>query len=228
MNGCGPIPCLQVARRGFCRHPDCLVTAPRMSACSSMCYRRGLAIRYAKAMQLYAGIHYNFSPAAPLWACFRAGEVIRARRRTFSQSAYMDLIANFRRYAAADVVLLVPSRPLIARPSFKGVITSCCRWASKRPVPAHATSLRMSDLGYKTTPSPGPERLLQQPRTVHRPACRSDSACRTQDLRPSWVRMMPRVNGRQLNTNLLQIENEFYSRFAQARDAQVARSRCTP
>lgn len=39
-------------------------------------YRRGLALRYGKAMQCIAGIHYNYSLPEQLWQLFAQEEGI--------------------------------------------------------------------------------------------------------------------------------------------------------
>ncbi|HEU4375359.1 MAG TPA: glutamate--cysteine ligase, partial [Telluria sp.] len=66
-------------------------------------YRRGLALRYGKAMQCIAGIHYNYSLSEKLWPLLAADAGIPEERRTalrdFQSESYIALIRNFRRYS---------------------------------------------------------------------------------------------------------------------------------
>ncbi len=66
-------------------------------------YRRGLALRYGKAMQCIAGIHYNYSLPEKLWQVFAQDEgIVEERRhalRDFQSESYIAMIRNFRRYA---------------------------------------------------------------------------------------------------------------------------------
>src|SRR5471032_2891987 len=81
-------------------------------------YRRGLALRYGKAMQCIAGIHYNYSLDDRLWRVLaeNEGNDKRLSPKSFQSEAYLATIRNFRRYSWLLMYLLAPRR--------------CCRPAS--------------------------------------------------------------------------------------------------
>jgi len=68
-------------------------------------YRRGLALRYGKAMQCIAGIHYNYSLDERLWQLLAAdaGTTSSASTGTTAKDiqseSYLATIRNFRRYS---------------------------------------------------------------------------------------------------------------------------------
>src|SRR5690606_37148585 len=55
-------------------------------------YRRGLALRYGKAMQCIAGIHYNFSLAEPAWEVLRAADGDGRSARDYQSESYISLL----------------------------------------------------------------------------------------------------------------------------------------
>ena len=181
-------------------------------------YRRGLSHRYGRVMQIIAGVHFNFSLARPFWAAFRAMEGRDAEPiGAVTSSAYFALVRNFHRRGWL-VPLLFGSSPAICR-SFLGAapheFSELGRGTLYEPF---ATSLRMSDIGYKNDTQRQLGISYDSPaayvRTLH------DATERAH--RP-YEEIGIVVDGeyRQLNSNLLQIENEFYS-FV--RPKQIARS----
>ena len=170
-------------------------------------YRKGLALRYGRTMQCIAGIHYNFSLPESLWTLLRDAEGGSADDRDYQSSAYIALIRNFRRYSWLLMYLFGASPALDAgflrsRPhqleSFDAD-TLFLPWA---------TSLRMSDLGYQSNAQAGLT------------PCYNDLTSYTDSLRRAvatpyapYVEVGTHKDGEwvQLNTNILQIENEYYS-----------------
>ncbi|MEG2032486.1 MAG: glutamate--cysteine ligase, partial [Janthinobacterium sp.] len=69
-------------------------------------YRRGLALRYGKAMQCIAGIHYNYSLDEQLWQVLASQPGTRASPahaaatpKDVQSESYLATIRNFRRYS---------------------------------------------------------------------------------------------------------------------------------
>ena len=181
-------------------------------------YRRGLGHRYGRVMQIISGVHFNFSLPRPFWAALREmegcnGEPIGA----FSSDRYFALVRNFHRRGWL-VPLLFGSSPAICR-SFLGsaphTFSELGRGTLYEPF---ATSLRMSDIGYKNKSQRQLGISYDSPadyiRTLHEA---------TEAAHPPYEELGVVVDGehRQLNANLLQIENEYYS-FV--RPKQIARS----
>jgi glutamate--cysteine ligase len=61
-------------------------------------YRRGLGNRYGRAMQVIAGVHYNFSFADGFWPMYQDLRQDREQPGHFRSEAYMGLIRNLQRY----------------------------------------------------------------------------------------------------------------------------------
>ncbi|HEX2520406.1 MAG TPA: glutamate--cysteine ligase [Castellaniella sp.] len=168
-------------------------------------YRLGLAWRYGKIMQCIAGVHYNYSLPEAAWDLLAAGDTAQARRN----SGYMGLIRNFMRHSWLLMYLFgaspAVSRSFLQRAGFETQLTQlspdtyCLPWA---------TSLRMSDLGYK---SPTQSDLQLCYNDLDTFTARIYSACTTPW--PAYEEIGTHRDGQriQLNTNILQIENEYYS-----------------
>ena len=181
-------------------------------------YRRGLSHRYGRVMQIISGVHFNFSLPRPFWTAYRNVEG-RSRERlgTFRSHGYFALVRNFHRRGWL-VPLLFGSSPAICR-SFLGsaphTFSELGRGTLYEPF---ATSLRMSDIGYKNKSQRQLGISYDSPadyiRTLHEA---------TEAPHPPYEAIGVVVDGehRQLNANLLQIENEYYS-FV--RPKQIARS----
>jgi glutamate--cysteine ligase len=170
-------------------------------------YRKGLGYRYGRTMQTIAGIHYNFSLPEEFWELYRKLLGNTASPQDFKTAQYFALIRNFRRYSWLLLYLFGASPAL------------CRSFVSSNPnhgldpyddyslyLP-YATSLRMGDLGYTSQAQAAlyisynsleeyTEGLLKAIKTPY-PAY---ADFHTEDGSPA-----------QLNANLLQIENEFYS-----------------
>ena len=181
-------------------------------------YRRGLAHRYGRVMQIISGVHFNFSLPRPFWAAYREMEGRGGERLgAFSSDGYFALVRNFHRRGWL-APLLFGSSPAICR-SFLGdaphTFSELGRGTLHEPF---GTSLRMSDVGYKNKSQRQLGISYDSPadyvRTLHKA---------TEDPHPPYEDIGVVVDGehRQLNANLLQIENEYYS-FV--RPKQIARS----
>ena len=167
-------------------------------------YRRGLALRYSKTMQCIAGVHYNFSLHDDLWDdIVPQGADAKARR----SQGYIALIRNFTRYSWL-LMYLFGASPAVSRGFLRGNEHSLQSLDADTLYLPHATSLRMSDLGY------------QSEAQAQLKLCYNDLdtfLCRLHDAvtRPwsEYEQIGTHRDGEwvQLNTNLLQIENEYYS-----------------
>lgn len=168
-------------------------------------YRQGLAVRYGKKMQCIAGVHYNFSLPSLCWET-QAGDSPQAKQN----HGYMGLIRNFNRYAWLLMYLFGAS------PAVNGSFLSEAQKANLQAVVPgqthsyclpYATSLRMSDLGYKNDAQTRLKtcfnhldnflELIAQAVSTPWPAYQAIGTQRD----GQWL---------QLNTHILQIENEFY------------------
>lgn len=171
-------------------------------------YRRGLAIRYGKAMQCIAGIHYNFSLPPQLWATLQEHAGDSRSAQDYQSERYIALIRNFRRYAWL-LMYLFGASPAVCASFLQGRDHKLEPLGERSLYLPYATSLRMSDLGYNNNAQSGLNvcyNSLDNYLTSMREATGLPYApyerMGTHDANGEW---------QQLNTNLLQIENEFYS-----------------
>jgi len=167
-------------------------------------YRRGLAERYGKAMQCIAGVHYNFSFPDAFWDLMDVeGETLQERR----SKGYLALIRNFTRYSWL-LMYLFGTSPAVSASFLAKDDHGLHHLDSDTLYLPYATSLRMSDLGYHNKAQSELQLCYNDIETFLK---RMYDAVTTPW--PPYQAIGTHRNGEwiQLNTNLLQIENEYYS-----------------
>ncbi len=170
-------------------------------------YRRGLGYRYGRAMQAIAGVHFNYSLPLDFWPEYEAFVGRSESLRDFRSAELMGLVRNYRRCAWL-VTYLNGASPALGR-SFRPdghellVELDAATWYAP-----YATSLRMSDLGYRNKTQ---GRLSIRANSLTEYLAGIRSAVTT--VEPAYEAIGVLVDGdyRQLNANILQIENEYYS-----------------
>jgi glutamate--cysteine ligase len=170
-------------------------------------YRRGLALRYGKAMQCIAGLHYNYSLSEDLWRVLKNDEKSTLDDQAFQSESYIALIRNFQRYSWL-LMYLFGASPALSTHFLRGREHALETLSGDTLYLPYATSLRMSDLGYQNNAQAG----LMQPYNDLESYMRSLSRAVRQPY-PAYEAIGTRRDGEwiQLNTNLLQIENEYYA-----------------
>jgi glutamate--cysteine ligase len=170
-------------------------------------YRRGLALRYGKAMQCIAGVHYNYSLPDDLWALLKKEEGVAGSAKSFQSESYFALIRNFRRYSWL-LMYLFGAAPALSKGFLRGRAHQLETLSSDTLYLPYATSLRMSDLGYQNDAQSG---LTPQENSLDNYVATLTAAVN----RPyaPYAAIGTRQNGEwvQISTNVLQIENEYYS-----------------
>jgi glutamate--cysteine ligase len=170
-------------------------------------YREGLGHRYSRLMQTIAGIHYNFSMPESFWEDYRAVLGSTEPLQDFQTRHYLHLIRNFHRYSWL-LVYLFGASPAVCRCFTKDREHDLERWDEHTLYKPYATCLRMGDLGYRSDAQ----------RSIY--VCYNDinnyidslySALSTPY--PEYENIGLEKDGHklQINTNLLQLENEFYA-----------------
>jgi len=167
-------------------------------------YRRGLAERYGKTMQCIAGVHYNFSLPEALWSVLDTQPGSGQDRRS---RGYIGLIRNFTRYSWL-LMYLFGSAPALASGFLQGQDHALDKLGDHTLYLPYATSLRMSDLGYQNKAQSQLKLCYNDLDTF---LGRLYGAV-TQPW-PDYQNIGTHRDGEwiQLNTNVLQIENEYYS-----------------
>ncbi|VAX76444.1 Glutamate--cysteine ligase [Serratia symbiotica] len=185
-------------------------------------YREGLKNRYGALMQTISGVHYNFSLPIAFWQAWRGIEDVESGKAQIS-AGYFSLIRNYYRFGWVIPYLFGASPATCSsflRNRKSNLPFECAEWGMCY-LP-YATSLRLSDLGYTNQ-------------------SQSDLGINLNDL-ASYVAALKRAvitpsetfarlglkegdHYLQLNSNLLQIENELY---APIRPKRVTNSEETP
>ncbi|HEY5623437.1 MAG TPA: glutamate--cysteine ligase [Gammaproteobacteria bacterium] len=170
-------------------------------------YREGLGFRYGRAMQAISGVHFNFSMPAGFWELYRASENERGNLQSFVSDRYMGLVRNYRRLAWL-VIYLFGASPALCKSFRPDGHETLAEFDASTWFGPYSTSLRMSDIGYRNK-SQSRIKISANSLDEYTAALGSAITTSSRDYEDIGVR----VNGkyRQLNTNLLQIENEYYS-----------------
>lgn len=173
-------------------------------------YRRGLGYRYGRSMQAISGIHFNYSVPETLWPVLQQLQNNKQPLEEFISSSYFGMVRNFLRQGWL-ILYLFGASPAICKSFFKSrpelgdAFDEFDRYTFYHP---YATSLRMSDIGYKSTNQANLE-ISYNSLTEY-----TDSLGQAIETPyPDYEKIGVKVDGeyRQLNSNALQIENEFYS-----------------
>lgn len=168
-------------------------------------YRKGLALRYGKAMQLIAGMHFNYSICHDLFRYY--AEVMgREFNQNFIDERYMNMVRNIRKYAWLTAYLFGHS-PAVDQSFFHGLPHKLQTFDNDTLYLPYATSLRMSDIGYqnKTGHLVSANTLAQYVSDLKAAVLTPNAAYQQMGLKDT------QGNYQQINTNLLQIENEYYT-----------------
>lgn len=199
-------------------------------------YRKGLGLRYGKAMQTIAGVHFNFSWPAEFWPEWHALQQQSGRNssKSFSEHStqnfiteqYFHMTRNLLRFGWL-VPYLFGSSPAICK-TFLGdapPTDSMKCFQEHTFYEPYGTSLRMGDIGYqyrKDSSSPinvsyssVDEYVRDLLKLVSTPNKRYEEI----GLRDE------KGDYQQINTNRLQIENEYYS---SVRPKQIPNAREMP
>ncbi|MET0051197.1 MAG: glutamate--cysteine ligase [Candidatus Thiodiazotropha sp.] len=171
-------------------------------------YRRGLSHRYGRMMQAIAGVHFNVSFAESLWPALQAAKGEAGDLRTFVDERYMSTLRNVQRYDWLQLYLFGASPA--SHIDFSGARHKLSRLDRETAFAPAATSLRMSDMGY-TNRMPAGRAVFIDSNSLSAYAASLGRAVQTPHA--PYEAIGVRVGGEhhQLNTHLLQIENEYYT-----------------
>ncbi|HEV2230274.1 MAG TPA: glutamate--cysteine ligase [Steroidobacteraceae bacterium] len=182
-------------------------------------YRNGLGLRYGRMMQAISGVHFNYSFPLPFWEAYAAlrGERVSGSGSGFVSASYFDLLRNYRRHGWL-VLYLFGVSPVVCKSFLRGRDMQLQELGMGTAYEPYATSLRMSDVGYRNRSQAGLSVSVNNLEEYVRDLQRAIGTPY-----PPYEALGVKVDGewRQLNANILQIENEYYSFI---RPKRVARS----
>lgn len=170
-------------------------------------YRQGLAVRYGRVMQSIAGTHYNFSLPDVFWTEWQRMAGDQQSLQDFKSEQYFWLIRNFRRRSWL-LMYLFGSSPALDASFVAGRPHNLKSWDQQTWFSPKATSLRMGDLGYHNNAQASLNICFNRletyvetlERAIHTPWPAYEAIGLWRDGEPI-----------QINTSVLQIENEYYS-----------------
>ncbi|AUX71796.1 glutamate--cysteine ligase [Erwinia pyrifoliae] len=172
-------------------------------------YRQGLKNRYGALMQVISGVHYNFSLPLSFWQAW-AGVKDAERGKEAISAGYLQLIRNYYRFGWV-IPYLFGASPAICSSFLQGKESALPFERSDKGVLSlpYATSLRLSDLGYTNKSQSSlditfnhlPDYIAGLKAAIKTPSAEF-AAMGIKDSHGDWL---------QLNTNVLQIENELYA-----------------
>lgn len=179
-------------------------------------YRRGLSNRYGRLMQVIAGIHYNFSMPDAFWQPYQQLCGDTGSLQEFRTNKYLHLIRNFHRYSWL-LIYLFGASPAACKCFAQGREHTLQELDKHSLYLPYATCLRMGNLGYKSE--------AQKSLFVCYNELGSYADCLNEAMHksyPEYEKIGTKKNGEylQINTNLLQLENEFYSTIRPKRVTQ--------
>jgi len=172
-------------------------------------YRTGLGHRYGRMMQVIAGIHYNFSLAEHFWPAYQELETDNQQTHAFISSHYLGLTRNLQRFGWV-IPYLFGASPTVCRSFINGPAVGLDSFDENTYYLPYATSLRVGDIGYQNFKE-GESGIKANYDSL---ADYIDSlTCAINTPYEQYKKIGVKVDGeyRQLNANLLQIENEYYS-----------------
>jgi glutamate--cysteine ligase len=184
-------------------------------------YREGLRHRYGALMQAISGVHFNYSFPERFWEVYAALREQPGATQEFRSAGYFELLRNYRRLGWI-VLYLFGTSPVVGRDFLGDSLAGLAPLDAETAYGPHATSLRMSDIGYRNRNQAGVtvsvNSLDEYLRDLKRAVTTPHAAYERMGIKrgDTWL---------QLNANVLQIENEFYSPI---RPKRVARSGESP
>jgi glutamate--cysteine ligase len=184
-------------------------------------YREGLRNRYGALMQAISGVHFNYSFPSKFWDVYVDLRELPANSTDFRSASYFEVLRNFRRMGWM-VLYLFGASPAVGRDFLGNSLSGLEALDEETAFGPFATSLRMSDIGYRNRNqarvSVSVNSLDEYLRDLKRAVTTPHPAYEKLGVKrgDTWL---------QLNTNVLQIENEYYSAI---RPKRVARSGESP
>lgn len=172
-------------------------------------YRRGLGHRYGRTMQVISGVHFNYSLPESFWPIYRKLEGVETALQNFVSENYFCMIRNLQRYGWL-VPYLFGASPAVCKSFLGDKPTDLQEFNESTYYYPYATSLRMGDIGYQNSLEEG--RGFKANYDGLEPYVRSLSwATQTPCSDNEKIGILKDGEYRQLNHNVLQIENEHYS-----------------
>ena len=174
-------------------------------------YRRGLGHRYGRVMQVIAGVHFNYSFSEKFWPVFFdiSKQNGKGSEQDLISESYFALLRNLQRFGWV-IPYLFGASPAVCKSFLQGKETSLLPFNDTTYYEPFATSLRMGDIGYQNNKE-SEVGVVANYNSLTNYINSLQHAIETPC--PEYEKFGFEVDGQfqQLNSNILQIENEYYS-----------------
>ncbi|RLA31267.1 MAG: glutamate--cysteine ligase [Gammaproteobacteria bacterium] len=172
-------------------------------------YRRGLGHRYGRMMQAIAGVHFNYSYPEAFWELLQSVVGDQGDLQTFISDSYIGMVRNLQRFGWL-VPYLFGASPAICASFLGAQPTSLRKWREFSYYAPYATSLRVGDIGYQNDKE-GEAGIKVNYNSLQGYVDSLQTAISTPYPEYAEIEMVRDGEWQQLNSNILQIENEYYS-----------------
>ena len=181
-------------------------------------YRTGLSNRYGRSMQALSGIHYNYSLPDELTKGFFESKT-SSNNLEIRSEIYFSMLRNIIRMNWITLYFF-GATPVITKDYIKGDIDLFKQIDEQTFYLPYATSLRMSDYGYKN--------LLRTTSNISLNSLNKFilDLKKTSDTISKDFQKIDKVKQAQLNPNIFQIDDEYYS-VARPKSSTIANRRLT-
>jgi glutamate--cysteine ligase len=185
-------------------------------------YRHGLANRYGSVMQTIAGVHFNYSFAPDFFKHYHTLKQTNETLRDFTDQSYMALTRNVLRYGWL-IPYLFGASSAVCKSFLKGYHQhSLVEFNDSTLYEPYATSLRMGDIGYQNLreDEAGVKANYNSlGHYIHSLKSGMQTSCHEYE----DIGIKHQGQYQQLNTNILQIENEYYASVRPKPDMQLGK-----
>lgn len=172
-------------------------------------YRLGLGHRYGKMMQVIAGVHFNYSLPESFWPAYQSMLGSPLSLQDFISESYFSMIRNLQRLGWV-VPYLFGTSPTVCQSFINGLAVGLESFDDYTYYQPYATSLRVGDIGYQNYKE-GKTGMKASYDNLDKYVASLSYAIETPSLEYQSIGVKVNDQYRQLNSNILQIENEYYS-----------------
>lgn len=174
-------------------------------------YRRGLSIRYGRRMQAIAGVHFNFSLGSQFQEYYaRISDKVEGEQHNCRNTIYLNILRNYIRQSWL-INYLFGSSPIVDKSFLQGqeVPSFLKKFSQRSYYNDRSTCMRMGRLGYNNRKQAELNvcfnKIDEYISTVKSLTVKPDEQYAALGMKDAQGEYQ------QLNTNLLQIENEYYA-----------------
>ncbi len=173
-------------------------------------YRVGLKNRYGDTMQTVAGIHFNYSYSHKFWQIYKKHIGCNGRLQDFINFKYMALSRNALRYGWLLYYLFGASNSVCKSFLYNYHKYNLIKFDENTLYEPYATSLRMGDIGYQNQQE-DKAGIKANYNSIQHYVSSLQAAMQIECEKYKTIGLKKNGKYQQLNTNILQIENEYYS-----------------